>query len=297
MKVNLSKVELKALILLCGKSFAARELAAGLEVKPSFVSRLLKRLVQLNLVTLEKQGAVKIISLSSAGHSQAFKKLYSSRPNLGIEEFFSGKAIEILIPLTSEKLSYRELLQEASCSQATFLKLRKKLGGIGALTKVNDKFEIPDALLREFVTQYADNIQLILQRELVGFILAKRIGKHVVIRTESEKVPECFNKSGVNRLVEEGLEIIQTNRNDYYFNFDEEKRRISTEEAFTHALLLSTLQSRSEFIILGIFLKQYGSKLNPLLLRKAAKKYNVEDDLTKIREALDLSEKLREYNA
>ena len=297
MNANLSTADLKVVILLCNKSFNAGELAVALKVKASFVSRLLKQLVQLGLVSVEKQGTSKIVSLSNAGHAQAFKKLYSSRPRLGIEKFFSGKAIEILIPLTGGELTYRELKPEINCSRSTFFKIKKRLGGVGALNEVNGKYSIPDPLVMEFIVQYADNLQLILQKGLVGFAISKRVGKHVLIKTESEKVPEYFVPTGMTRLVEEGLQIIGTGQQEYYFNLNEETRKISIEEAFVHALAISVLERRSEFILLGIFLKQRGSTLNPILLKKAVEKYGVEKELAEIRRTLDLSEKLREYNA
>ncbi|MDP3742094.1 MAG: winged helix-turn-helix domain-containing protein [Candidatus Micrarchaeota archaeon] len=297
MNANLSTAELRLVILLCNKGFTAGELAVALKVKASFVSRLLSRLVQLNLVSVQKQGTRKIISLSSASHAQVFKKLYSSRPALGVEKLFLGKAIEILIPLTGGELTYRELKSEINCSRSTFFKIKKRLGGVGALNEVNGKYSIPDPLVMEFITQYADNLQIILQKGLVGFTVSKRIGKHVLVKTESEKVPEYFVPTGMTRLVAEGLQIIGSGQQEYCFNLNEEARKIPIEEAFVHALALSSLQSRSEFILLGIFLKQSGSTLNPILLRKAAKKYGVEKELAEIRRTLDLSEKLREYNA
>ncbi len=297
MKLNLSKVELRVLKVLCSNSFSASGLAAELGVKPAFVSRLLHSLSEKGLINVQKQGTQKQVSLSEASHAQAFKRLFSSRPQLDIENWLSGKAITILVPLTPEiKLNQRELLQESNCSLGTFLNVKKKLGAVGALIQVNDKNMIPDPLVKEFIIQYADNLQLILQKELAGFTVAKRFGNHVVIRTESPNVPEYFVQTGINRLVEEGLQIIETGRNEYYFNLNEEKRKISTEEAVIHALTLSILQSRSEFIIIGIFLKQH-SFLNTLLLSRTAKKYEVEKELTEIRRTLDLSEKLREYNA
>lgn len=296
MKLNLSKVEIRVLKLLSSDNFSASGLAAALGVKPAFVSRLLRSLNEKGLITIEKQGTSKIISLSSASHSQAFKRLFSSRPQSDIENWLSGKAIAILIPLTPNyTLSAKELLQESNCSLGTLLNVRKKLGGVGALVKINDKYTIPDQLVKEFITQYADNLQLLMQKDLTGFSISKRIGKHILIKTESLNIPVYFIQTGINRLVAEGLQIIQTNRNEYYFNLNEEKRKISIEEAVVHALVLSILQSRSEFIILGIFLKQH-SFLNTLLLSRTAKKYDVEKELTEIRRTLDLSEKLSEYN-
>src|SRR3989344_3398609 len=102
MKLSLSKVEIRALKVLCSGSFSASGLAAELGAKPAFISRLLHSLAGIGLISVQKQGTQKQVSLSEASHSQAFKRLFSSRPQLDIEKWLSGKAIAILIPLTPE---------------------------------------------------------------------------------------------------------------------------------------------------------------------------------------------------
>ncbi len=295
MKLYLSKVQIRTLSLLCSRSFTAGELAIELGVKPSFVSRLLKSLAELGLVMVQKQGASKEISLSAAGHSQAFKKLYQSRPKAGIEQWLSGHAISLLIPILDVEggLNRRELLREAGCSYSTLLKTMKGLGAVGAAGKVNGKYVIHDALVRLFVSEFANNVQLIMQKQLVGYNVSIRMGKHVVVRTETKDPGEEFAKTGVNKLVEVGLEAMLTSYNDYYFSLDGKTHKISTEEAFVHALLLSTLRYNVDFTVLASFLNKNKQKLDWIQLRKYAKMYKVENALREMQRSLELYEKLR----
>ncbi|MFH1246943.1 MAG: hypothetical protein V1644_01050, partial [Candidatus Micrarchaeota archaeon] len=138
--------------------------------------------------------------------------------------------------------------------------------------------------------------QLIIQKRFRGYNIGLRIGKHVVVRTETPNPGFEFIETGMNRLEKEGLEAMRTSYDDYYFTLDGQRHAVSVEEAFIHALFLSTMEQHQDFPVLAIFLKKQGRKLDFVVLRKYAEKYRVSQELREMQKSLDLAEKLREYN-
>ncbi len=297
MKLNLSKVEINALKLLCSESFTASELAVRLGVKPAFVSRIIKSLNGLELISVEKVGTKKKISLSPGLHSFYFKKLYSSREKTEIEEWLSGKTIELLVCLSSvdDGFTSMTLLKECSFSKASFYKIIKKLGAIGIVVKIDNKYRIADGQAKSFALYYADTMQKIVLKKLGKWITSIRIGKHCVVRTLVNNAEQPFILSGENILRHEGLQVIPADYTDYYFTVDEKTRKIPLEEAFVHALLIATETSVPNYSFFGVFLEKNKQKLDWIKLREFAKKYLVSNELQRLQDSLSLHDKMGDY--
>ncbi|MEW6329300.1 MAG: winged helix-turn-helix domain-containing protein [Candidatus Micrarchaeota archaeon] len=298
MKLNLSKLEILALQRLCGQEYAAGALSSALGVKKSFFSRLLKGLTEKGLVLTEKQGTEKLIRLSPASHAQSFMKLYHTRPNARIEHWLSGRSIELLIVVASsgEGADTKLILEECVCSRQTAYKIIRLLMGAGVISRNTEKgrIKITDSYVGDFASAYADNIQLLMQKEAKGFNVSVRVRKHVVLRTDAKDVPPYFSETGINALAKSGLEANLTSYSDYYFNLDGKKRDISLEEAFAHAMLLSTLPQHVDKPLLKIFYSKNKRKMNPRTLNTLAKRYLVMGIFDEIRRAAEDYEKMRD---
>ncbi len=310
MLLRISESEIGALKLLCGSGFYVRDLAGKLAVKPSFVSKLLRSLEAKGLVTYDKQGTSKLVKLSAASHAQLFKRLYESRPDARIETWLSGRALDVLAVLAGREVgaSMELLSKECSSSKPVIYAALKSLRGAGVVSSSSKgTYLVTDHLVYEFANAFADNLQLLLQKEIPGkgYAVSVRVRKHVIVRTEAQQAPEFCTRTGVNALGESGLNVMRTSYYDYYFNLDKVRRELSPEEGFIHALLLTTLQQHQDVPALGLFLKVNLDRnyinsphAKPLKLQKLselAKVYYVEKEMSELRSSVEFYEKMRSF--
>jgi predicted transcriptional regulator len=268
-----------------------------MKVKRSFISKLLRSLNEKGFLLTLKISKTKILNLSLTSYAQNFKKLYESRPDARIEAWLSGKSIEILILASQneEGIPVNLLEKEAGCSKPTIYKILNALYSTGVAAKNNNTIKITDPIVRNFANSYADGIQLIIQSKVKGVNTSIRVRKHVILRTSSAEVPEYFSKTGINALVEYGLEANLTSYGDFYFNLDQEARKPSIEESFIHALLLTTIQQFQDMPLLALFYKKNRERMNPIELRELAKIYAVVPELDELRTTIGYHDKLREF--
>jgi len=293
MWLNFSEIELELLQVLCRGSASAGGLAEKLKKKNSFISRALRRLEQKGMVT--KSG--REISLSQTVHAQGFKRLYDSKPNAEIEGWLCSSAMDTLIALAGfeEGCEVGVLAEEVDCSKPTLLKVLRRFYSVGVVGKREGKIAISDLLVRRFAQNYADGIcsLLLSNAKEYSFSTSICVGKNFIVRTDAKEMPPHFSKTGISFLAENGLDALLTSYNDFYFNLDWQKRSISTEEAFVHALLLTSMQQHQDKTVLAIFLQKNMRKLNIGKMRELAKKYSVIGELETMRQALDYAQKVR----
>ena len=297
MKLNFSKQEILALEATCQSELDAGRLAEKLKAKKSFVSRILRRLEEKGLIMVEKTGTYKIIRLSPASHAQNFKKLFEARRNAKIENWLAGKVISVLIVMAYAKsgVDMGLIADESGCSKPTIYKILKKLYGAGVANKEGGLAQTRDMLVLDFASSYADNIQLMLQKPVRGINVSIRIRKHIVLRTDAKKIPAFFSLTGASLLAKKyGLEANLASYDDYYFNLDEIKREIGMEEAFAHAILITTLQFRQDMPVLAIFFARNRRRFDMGKLGGYAKKYRVETEVEELRRTVEYHNKMEE---
>jgi len=290
---KLSKSEIKVLALLCKKGLSIKELSVGLDVKPSFLFRVLSSLSSKMLVSVAKRGITKYIGLSQASHAQNFKRLFESRPNVNFGMLISGSAMNILIIL-GKGADMDMIMREANCSKTTLYKILYNLSSAGLLRRDKERIELSDPLLNLFAESYADNMQLILQKGL-SVSNSVRIRNHVIIRTDAKTVPEFFSETGITALSKEGFEANLTSYQDFYFSLNERKTEIGLEESLIHAVALTAAQQHQDMPALSLFFAKNASRFDIRALRKLAKDYSVEDELNEIRQKAEFYEKMRGF--
>ena len=152
-----------------------------------------------------------------------------------------------------------------------------------------------DSALAKFVTDYADNLYMNELRQLKGHnSIGTRMRKHAIIRTDAKEIPPFFVKTGLSALAEHGLEAIMPDYNDLYFDLDQERRELSLETAFVHALWMVSLKQRQDMTVLTIFFAKNRKKMNPRTLRELAKFYNDLDIVSEIHGKADFADTMRE---
>ncbi len=284
MWLNLSKNEILTLEALCKDSQSPGELAGKLGKKGSFVSRVLGKLDEKGLIARERRE----IKLSPASHAQNFKILFDSRPNAKIEDWLRGNAMDVLILMTNslEGTEFNLIEEKADCSKPTLYKVLKLLYSAGVIAKEGKTIQITDRVLGQFIGAYAENLQLRILSEVRGYNVSIRVRKHVILRTDAPNVPDFFSETGINALAKMGLEANLTSYKDLYFNLDRVKRTPGAEEAFIHALRLTTLQQHQDKPLLALFMAKNAGKLDVGKLRRLGKEYLVEGDLDVLRNAV-----------
>jgi predicted transcriptional regulator len=293
MWLNLSKNEVLALEELCFGSLNTGQLVETLGKKNSFVSRILNKLEEKGLIIRKGRE----VSLSPAAHSQSFKKLYDSRPNAKIETWLSGNSMSVLLVLSgaNEVADLKLLEEEAGCSRPTLFKVLKSLYAAGIVSKDGKSVRIADQFVGKFVEGYADTLQNILLSKVKGYNVSTRVRKHVILRTDAKEVPAFFSETGISALMKKGLEATPTSYKDYYLNLDRLKRNLGIEEAFIHALLLTTLQQHQDRPVLALFIMRNSDKLNTGRLRALAKKYWINGEVEQVEKELEILRNVMDY--
>ncbi|MFH1306819.1 MAG: hypothetical protein ABIH83_04175 [Candidatus Micrarchaeota archaeon] len=297
MLLKLSKPEMLLLKQLCAQTLTPGQLAKLLNLKKSFIARILHSLSEKGLILASKQGTAKQIRLSPASHAQNFKKLSDSRPDAKMELWLCSKAMDILILASHSEggINISLLQNEMNCSKPTMYKILNSLYSAGVAAKYGQIIKITDPLLSKFSNSYADNIQLKLQKKASGHNTSIRIRKHVVLNSDAQEVPSFFSKTGICALAEAGLEANISSYKDFYFNLDAKKRNLSMEESFIHALLISTLAQHPDLPLLILFFAKNMRRLDIAFLKKLAKQYSVEAKFEELRQAAGYYEKLRDF--
>ncbi len=296
MNIKLSKLEIRALCKICQNPASASQLSDQLGAKASSASRIIAKLKEKGLIDTEKAHTTKTIKLSIASHAQRFKLLFDSRPEAKIEIWLSGYATDILISC-ADGASTEQILTETGSSRTTLYKTLKAMQSAGVILWKDGQVKISDPLLKEFAAAYADNLQLIIQRQATGHNVSIRVRKNVVLRTDANNVPPYFTKTGISALAKKGLEALLTSYGDYYFNLNQEKKDLGTEECFIHSLLIATIKSHSDMPVLTIFFAKNRGKLNLRALKKYAKEYLVEGALEDIRQKTEFYERMKNDEA
>lgn len=293
MVLKISKKEMKALCLLCQAEATAGRLAEKLGVKKSFLSRILHSLEEKGLVAFERNGTSKIVRLSPASHAQNFKRLFDSRPNAHLENWLSGIAIDILI-VSENGADTKLLLEEVGCSLGTLYRNLIALSAVGAVTRDMNKVGPNDPRVKAFASSYADNLQMIALRNVRGHNNAFRLRKHVLVRTDAKEVPPFFTETGVSALAKRGLEAMPGPNGDYYFNLERKRRELGAEEMLVHGLAMAKLGYPPDMLLFGLFFGKQKRRLSLPVLKKLARRYNVEDKLQEIRKMTEFHERARE---
>ncbi len=301
MKLRLSELEIRAIGALCTREYVAKELAVALAVTKPSISYLLKSLENKRLIAIERKGKEKKISLSHASHAQAFRQLQSARSGTHPEKWLSGAALDLLtIAAVPGGISLFLLKIESKSEEATIYRTLSKLASAGVINRSKGQITISDPLVFEFVDAYADNLHFKMLESLKesnNFSL--RIRKRILIRTDSKKVPDNFTETGLNRLINEGLDALKTDYSDYYANLVGIKREPVLEEAFIHALLLTTAQQGQNKPLLAVFLSKNRNRLDPIRLSVYAEWYSFRLDLkstlNELQQAVGYSEKIGSY--
>jgi DNA-binding transcriptional ArsR family regulator len=297
MLIKLSKQEIRALGVLCTTSLAIGELAKKLSVSPGMANRLAKSLEKKALIDAKDESQSKILSISFAQHAQTFKRFYETRPDAKIEEWLAGPAIELLILISNEvPLPLSIIEEESSFSRPTLFRKINQLKGAGVISSSSQGYTISDPVLRDFAIAYANTIHTLLTRQNAqaspSHSVSIRVRKHVIRRLDTSETSSFFIPTGLTILAQHGLEYIFSNKHDYYFNLDEQPRKISVEEAFIHALLLSTIQPQ-DTTILVIALDKVHMSHNKL--SQTARKYLLGQNLRTLMQSVEYHKKLREY--
>ncbi len=281
MELKLTKTELKVCFKIynLNKTLSASELAEALNIKKSFLTRILKKLLKKGFINIIKEGTKKQISQSKEVHSKRLKDLYDSMPNGNIEKWLSGSALDVLITLQNNSLKLFEL--EADCSKKQIYNMLNRLYSAGVVNKT-EKIYISHPLVLSFVEAYA------------SFIAGKtantkeRIRKHCFVVSKTE-LP--LAETGLSFLLEYGLEAILINRY-YYFNLGKKNRIIEINEAFVHAVLFSKYQIQDQTLLAYFYLKNR-EKLNIIEIRKYAEQLNLKTELNSTLLIVSNYEKLR----
>lgn len=290
MYLKFSKNEILALEKLCAHSFGVGELARELGKKDSYASRLVRMLEEKGLVYHAEK---RKIALSQASHAQSFRNLYISKQQAKIDEWLSGYSIGILIlsSFNQEGVPVDIFWRETPCSKPTTYEVLKRLGNAGVMIKDVNTVRTTDRVVETFANDYATNIVRIATSQVKGLKVSIRVRLHVVVRNDSGEVPQEFVQTGINALLDYGLEAMRTSYSDYYLNLIGKRKKISVEEAFIHALLMTTLEQHQDKPVLALFLMKNRGKMNVAKLRTLAKQYAVEGELATMRDALDYVEK------
>jgi hypothetical protein len=252
----------------------------------------LNSLAEKKLVVLSRDGKRKSVVVSDAPHALALTAFFAARPYFDAR-LLAFSSIRVLSGLLFPNSSVARVKRASFLPEITIRRVLSKLLDAGAVGRrgSSDYFILMPELgkaVGELVSFAATQA-----RNNAGGSLITR-GPFGFLRTSAavESVPRFAKPTGLSVLNEFGVNVIQTDFKDYYYNVFGVVGKPSLEEAVVHVLLRSTLSpSAREASYALLALQKNKKKVKAKKLLVAASDLGVEQVA---RQALDFVEAFAE---
>lgn len=254
----MNKLELELLKLL-GKERKFKEIVSLTEKSKSLVSRVLKQLVNKDLVRKNDS----YYSISPNPKSILILKVSAKYPNLLI-----GKR-EIVLKFLQEKRSLSEIQALTGISLKQLSTYLKEFSSYGIVLKEDGKY-----FLNKEEKDVCELVRVLSLEEEPGVVW--REGKEKLKVSEE---PEEGSLTAFSLFPRFGIEIF-TPKKYYYFP----RRTLSKEEIFVHALVFAN--NVQEKILATIFYAKFKKQMSGIKIFSLAKKFGVVDKLEEIKKLL-----------
>ncbi|MFQ5406299.1 MAG: hypothetical protein ACE5DI_04035 [Candidatus Micrarchaeia archaeon] len=239
----LGSSQLKVFRMLCGLETARREygksLATGLGVSESVVSRSLKSLAEKKLVVVSRSGKRNQTVVSDAPHALALKAFLAASPHVS-ESVLAHSNIRVLSGLLFPNASVARVKRLGFLPEITVRRVLCKLldaGVVGRRSPTDYYILLPG--LKKAVGEYVSFAVMQSGQDVPGSLVVR--GPFGFLRTTSaERASSLMKPTGLSVLNKFGVEIVQTDFKDYYYNVFGTVKKPGLEKAVVHALLRST---------------------------------------------------------
>ncbi|HML01882.1 MAG TPA: helix-turn-helix domain-containing protein [Candidatus Bathyarchaeia archaeon] len=272
-KYTLSVIEVKILKTITEGSHSLYVLRKNLSIKPSFLSKNLKKLRQKDFIIVERRGPAlekskswKHVDLSNSKHASLMRDLLLAYNHINWENILSGLGIEVLFWI----LNHTEINYE-SFSKVAFWRYTKEFMGFGLVTlddrgySINPRFSVLTDFLNEYQKFWLNNLVRSISRDALilwqkGFEMLVRMPKDTNVSNGQ------FFKTATSCFDEFGIPIVSDF--DIYF-YSNVKKKIRVEDAIIHTLLIEKDNTRYVTYALLLLRKKLGTIDEDYLLREA----------------------------
>jgi predicted transcriptional regulator len=250
--MKLSKNQIKILRLLSDREYGSvSALANALKLSPSRTDVLLKELLDLGLVEMERKGKSVEVHLSTNKHAKAFRKMVTLNPHLKYETILSDQRINLIISLLRSPKSKEDISLELDVSTRTVERAMSSLTEYGIIILEKNTFKINP--------QHDDLMEFI--RELVSYENIKIAGpkgviiwEHLdefIIETKSPIKLHGFNLTGYQALEDFGVSLII--RDTWQYLYSPNKIKLQMEDICLHIMMINPHSARAiTYIVIAI---------------------------------------------
>ena len=261
-----------------------RELAKGkqsllqtkkvLQIKPAFLSRILKKLQQKGIIQTAAEGNQKTAYFSETKHASLLRDLLLSYDFMDWENILSGKSIEILFQTLDDD---GDLTSFSGATLWRYLKELKARGIIAETQKgyrINTRFSILADFLKEYERYFVTKISKTLSENSV--ILWQKDMEFLVRVPNSAEAPTGdFHKTATSIFPVYNLPLFS--EFDVYF-YSTTRETIKPEDAVLHTLLIEPGNVRYSTYAL-LLLKKTEKQIDKTYLIREAKRLGLENQV------------------
>ncbi|MBS7654686.1 winged helix-turn-helix transcriptional regulator, partial [Candidatus Bathyarchaeota archaeon] len=198
-----------------------KELAEKVGRSLTRVSLALKDLQDKGFVEMKKGGISKKVAISGNKHSILLKTFIIEHQHMMLENFLSGSALEILLPLSYSKMKLSEIVEMSGYSKRTVRRVMKRLKEYGIVATENFYYSkaLAFELLYEFVKEFQHYLNL---KKALGFspdaVILWDKGKEFILKTgrEIEEGKNLFSTCFA-KMHEYGIKLMLPNHWYYFY--------------------------------------------------------------------------------
>lgn len=251
------------------------DLATKLDHSESYLSRVVRDLVEKGLIYTERDGRRKRVVPSDARAVEVYQDLVRQHSHINFSELLTGKALEVLYYFDQPQ-TVSEIADRGDNYRNTVNRVLKRLRDRGLVGTDDGRYDFNGDFdrLHEFARELAHHLHR--QRlEAVasnGTILWEDHDEFLA-QTETEVEAEYFHETGLPRFAAFDIQFLLT-RHRYYL-YSEDLEGISPVELCCHTLLIDDdTRHRSYCLLLLSHVDVVESDL-----RDRAAKYGIEDEI------------------
>ena len=252
------------------------ELADRLDLSESYVSELVTRLEEQDLVYTKKDGRRKYVQSSGHRIVELIQELGHSHPHIDFAELLTPKTISILYYLDTER-SAGELADLTDNYRNTVYRILNKLTDRGICGKTDSTYRLNNEfkILNEIAVEYASHRHA-LATPASSFTIIWESLDEFLLQTQETITRDAFYETGPNRFEEFNLPLLTT-KQQYYF-YSETLVDLTPAELLCHTLLIDDGTRYQTYCLLLI--ERHGLTQEDTLSK--AEKYGVTDTVEKL---------------
>lgn len=252
-----------------------QELQADLDLSPSYLSELVSRTADKNLVRLDSRGRERHVHPSDSKAVELFHALSSRHDHVDWPGLLAGKAVEVLYELDQPR-TIAELADRSNNHRNTVRRILQRFQEHGIISQMDEGYALTDTftLLHTFAKEYVHHIHHTIAAEhATNYTILWETTYAMLIQTKESINDDRFHETGPRLFTAYDLPLLATD-NRYYL-YTESDWTLTPDKLICHTVLIDTGPRYQTYCLLLMAT----TNVDPDTVRDTATRYGVTDSV------------------